>query len=132
MLERGAGAVINVSSVQAMHGHKNSAPYMVSKTALLGLTRSIAVDYAPTVRSVAVCPGTIDTPMLQWAIRQAEDSEGLKKAVGGMHLTNRIGDPTEVADLILYLASDRAGFITGQAIRIDGGLGLEVGGGLSK
>jgi NAD(P)-dependent dehydrogenase (short-subunit alcohol dehydrogenase family) len=129
MLERGGGVVVNVSSVQAMYAHARSAPYVTSKTALLGLTRSIAVDYAPAIRSVAVCPGTVNTPMLDSALERLEDPDSLIRDLDRMHLANRIADPSEVADLILYLASDRAGFITGQAYRIDGGLGVEIGGG---
>lgn len=128
MLERGGGVVINVSSVQAMHTQRNVAPYTTSKSGLLGLTRSIAVDYAPSVRCVAVCPGTVNTPMLEWAVKQSPNPKALFDEVDDMHLAKRIADPTEVADLILYLASDRAGFITGHAYRIDGGLGIEIGG----
>ncbi|WP_373517434.1 SDR family NAD(P)-dependent oxidoreductase [Pricia sp.] len=68
MQKKGKGAVINASSVQAFISQERVAPYTTSKTALLGLTRSIAVDYAPNIRCVAVCPGTVDTPMLRDAI----------------------------------------------------------------
>ncbi len=128
MLERGGGVVINVSSVQAMLSQANVAPYTTSKTAMLGLTRSIAIDYAPTVRCVAVCPGTVDTPMLAWAAQQSPDPEAVYREVNEMHPLGRIAESTEIADLILYLASDRAGFITGQPIRIDGGLGISLSG----
>jgi len=71
MLERGGGVVINLASVQAFVSQHNVAAYTTSKTAILGLTRSIAVDYAPKVRCVAVCPGTVDTPMLRNAIQES-------------------------------------------------------------
>jgi len=128
MLERGGGVVVNVSSVQAMLSQPNVAPYTTSKTAMLGLTRSIAIDYAPTVRCVAVCPGTVDTPMMAWAASQSPDPEAVYEEVNQMHPVGRMADPTEIADLILYLVSDRAGFMTGQPIRIDGGLGLSLAG----
>ena len=128
MLERGGGVVVNVSSVQAMLSQPNVAPYTTSKTAMLGLTRSIAIDYAPTVRCVAVCPGTVDTPMMAWAASQSPDPEAVYEEVSQMHPVGRMADPTEIADLILYLVSDRAGFMTGQPIRIDGGLGLSPAG----
>jgi NAD(P)-dependent dehydrogenase (short-subunit alcohol dehydrogenase family) len=128
MLERGAGVVVNVASVQAFISQGNAAAYTTSKTALLGLTRSIAVDYAPAVRCVAVCPGTVDTPMLRWAIQQSPDPDEVLREVHDMHPVKRIASPEEVAELIGYLCSDQAGFITGQAFRIDGGLGLSIGG----
>ncbi len=122
------GVIINISSVQAFHCQKNVAAYATSKTALLGLTRSIAVDYAPYIRCVAVCPGTIDTPMLSNAIAGSADPAAMLKECEDMHLVQRIGLPSEVAELIKYLCSDKAGFITGSAIRIDGGLGITING----
>lgn len=128
MQARGRGVVVNVASVQAFISQQNVAAYTTSKTALLGLTRSIAVDYAPTIRCVAVCPGTVDTPMLRWAVNQSPDPEEVMQEVNAMHPVGRIATPEEVASLISYLASDDAAFITGQAFRIDGGLGLSIGG----
>lgn len=128
MLERGAGVIVNVSSVQAMHSQNKVAPYTTSKTAMLGLTRSIAVDYAPTVRCVAVCPGTVNTPMMAWAAQQSPDPEAVYREVNEMHLSHRIASPDEVAALILFLCSEHAGFMTGQPYRIDGGLGIVLAG----
>lgn len=128
MLERGSGVVVNVASVQSFITQQRVAAYTTSKTAMLGLTRSIAVDYAPRIRCVAVCPGTVDTPMLQWAASQSPDPEEVYAEVRQMHPVQRIGTPEEVAGLIGYLCCDQAGFITGQAYRIDGGLGLSIGG----
>jgi NAD(P)-dependent dehydrogenase (short-subunit alcohol dehydrogenase family) len=128
MLKRGRGVVINLASVQAFVSQQKVAPYTTSKTALLGLTRSIAVDYAPQVRCVAVCPGTVDTPMFRDAIAQSPDPDVVLQECIDMHPMKRIATAEEVAELILYLASDKAGFITGQPVRIDGGLGLSIGG----
>ncbi len=128
MQRRGRGIVVNVASVQSLHSQQNVAPYTTSKTAMLGLTRSIAVDFAPAIRSVAVCPGTVDTPMVRWTAEQSGDADALYEEVAAMHLSNRIARPEEVAGLIAYLCSDEAAFITGQAIRIDGGLGVLLGG----
>lgn len=128
MLARGGGVIVNMASVQAFVTQANVAAYSTSKTAILGLTRSIAVDYAPTVRSVAVCPGTVDTPMLRWAIGQSPDPEEVYSECVAMHPLKRIATPEEIADLILFLAGPRASFITGQSVRIDGGLGLSIGG----
>ena len=128
MLKKKKGCVINVASVQSFISQKNVAPYTTSKTALLGLTRSIAVDYAPNIRSVAVCPGTVDTPMFRSSIQESPNPDEVLEECNEMHLVKRICSSEEVGELITYLASDKAGFITGQAIRIDGGLGITIGG----
>ena len=128
MQKQGQGVVVNVSSVQAFICQKTVAPYVTSKTALLGLTRSIAVDYGPQIRCVAVCPGTIDTPMLRDAFQLSPDPEAVYQECVDMHLVKRIGTPEEVAELILFLSGENGGFFTGQAIRIDGGLGITIAG----
>lgn len=128
MRVRGGGVVVNISSVQAFLSQQNVAAYTTSKTALLGLTRSLAVDFAPDIRCVAVCPGTVDTPMLREAIKLSPDPQEVLEECTAMHPLQRIGSPEEVAGLILYLASPAAGFITGQTFRIDGGLGLSIAG----
>ena len=128
MQEQGQGVVINVSSVQAFISQQTVAPYVTSKTAMLGLTRSIAVDYGPQIRCVAVCPGTIDTPMLRDSFNLSPDPEAVYQECVDMHLVKRIGTPEEVAELILLLSGENGGFFTGQAIRIDGGLGITIAG----
>jgi NAD(P)-dependent dehydrogenase (short-subunit alcohol dehydrogenase family) len=128
ILREGGGAVINVASVQSFLSQNGVAAYTTGKTALLGLTRSIAVDYAPRVRCVAVCPGTVDTPMLHWAIGQSPDPEAVMEECRQMHPLGRIATPEEIADLIVFLSSDKAAFITGQYYRIDGGLGISAAG----
>ena len=104
------------------------AAYTTAKTAILGLTRSIAVDYSPHIRCVAVCPGTIDTPMLRDSIALSPDPDAVMQECVDMHLAKRIGTAAEVAELVMFLCDDKAGFITGQAIRIDGGLGITIQG----
>ena len=126
MQQKQKGVIINVASVQAFLSQQKVAAYTTAKTAILGLTRSIAVDYSPTIRCVAVCPGTIDTPMLRDSIALSPDPGEVMQECIDMHLTKRIGTPEEVAELILYLCDDKASFITGQAIRIDGGLGITI------
>lgn len=128
MQEKGGGVVVNVASVQSFHSQRNVAPYTTGKAAMLGLTRSIAVDFAPRIRSVSVCPGTVDTPMVRHTAELSGDPDALYEEVKRMHLTNRIAAPEEIAGLIAYLCTDEASFITGQAVRIDGGLGVQLSG----
>ncbi|GLR18731.1 SDR family oxidoreductase [Portibacter lacus] len=128
MQKKGQGVVVNVSSVQAYITQHRVAPYSTSKTAMLGLTRSIAVDYAPEIRCVAICPGSVDTAMLQVAFDQAEDRDKTYNEVVDMHLMKRICPPSEVAALIGFLSGDDAGSITGQSFRIDGGIGISIPG----
>ena len=128
MMKNKKGVVVNISSVQAFVSQQNVSAYTTAKTAILGLTRSIAVDYAPFIRCVAVCPGTIDTPMLRDAITLSPDPASVMEECIDMHLMKRIGTPDEVAELVKYLCDDKSSFITGQAFRIDGGLGITIGG----
>lgn len=132
MQARGGGVVVNVASVQSFITQSNAAAYGTSKAAMLGLTRSIAVDFAPAVRCVVVCPGTVDTPMVRGSAEESGDPEAFFEVVRNMHPVQRIAAPAEVADLIVYLASPRAGFITGQAFRIDGGLGISIPGSVEE
>lgn len=127
-----SGVIINVSSVQAFISQQKVAAYTTSKTALLGLTRSIAVDYAPGIRCVAVCPGTVDTPMLRESIGLSPDPEAVLRECEQMHLTGKIGTPEQVAALIVFLTTESAAFMTGQAVRIDGGLGITIGGSIRE
>lgn len=128
MLRKDGGVIINVASVQAFLTQQKVAAYATSKAALLGLTRSIAVDYSPKIRCVAVCPGTVDTPMVRDSFNQSPDPAAVLKECEDMHLLQRIAEPSEIAQLITFLSSEKASFITGQAIRIDGGLGIMIRG----
>jgi NAD(P)-dependent dehydrogenase (short-subunit alcohol dehydrogenase family) len=128
MLRKGGGAIVNVGSAQSFMSQQNVAPYVTSKHAVLGLTRSIAVDYTPTIRCNTVCPSTIDTPMLRWALEQSDNPEAMYQECVDMHLLKRIAQPEEVAELIAFLCSKAAANITGQAFRTDGGIGILIEG----
>ncbi len=128
MQASGGGVIINVASAQSFISSANMIHYTTAKTALLGLTRSLAIDFGPAIRSISVCPGTVDTPMARNAWANAPDPETVHQESIGMHLLKRIAKPEEVGELIAFLCSDKAAFITGQAMRIDGGLGIAVPG----
>lgn len=120
MLKSGGGVIINISSVEGMHGGHCFSHYNCVKAAIINLTRNVALDYSrQNIRSVCICPGTIATEAWATTFREAEDS--FRKLRQDMRPIGREGKPEEVANLSLFLASDEASFINGVAIPIDGG-----------
>lgn len=125
----GGGSIVIVGSVQSFASVVNSAAYVAAKHALLGITRSIALDFAEkNVRANCICPGAVDTPMLRWSAERTGSPEKMIETCGRMHALGRIGRPEEIANAIAFLASDWASFITGTSLLVDGGLLLPVGG----
>jgi NAD(P)-dependent dehydrogenase (short-subunit alcohol dehydrogenase family) len=126
MVKRGGGAIINVSSVQAFASQKSVAAYTASKGAINALTRAMSLDHAAdNIRVVAVCPGSIDTPMLRYAADVWKGDKSEQEMIdswGKMHPIGRVGTAEDVAELIAFLASPRASFITGGEYKVDGGL----------
>ena len=106
MLSAGKGAIVNVASVQSFMSQQRVAAYCASKAGIIGLSRAIAVDHAPTIRCNAICPGTVDTPMLADAIADVPDKEAILQECRDMYLMKRIAKPLEVAQLVAYLLSD--------------------------
>ena len=123
MLERGSGSIINMSSVaSSVIGAPNRFVYGVTKAAVIGLTKSIASDYVKSgVRCNAICPGTVMSPSLQDRLAATGDYDKAEEAFIARQPMGRFGQPEEIAALAVYLASDESGFVTGQAINIDGG-----------
>ena len=119
-LERASGSVVNVSSVHATATKPGFVAYATSKSALVGLTRSLAVDLGPRVRVNCVLPAATDTAMLRAGF---QGEPGRLEALGAMHPIGRIATPDEVAHVVVFLASDAARVITGAAVAIDGGIG---------
>jgi NAD(P)-dependent dehydrogenase (short-subunit alcohol dehydrogenase family) len=131
MRKRGGGAVIAISSVQSYASQAGVAAYTASKGAINALVRAMALDHAPDNITVnAVCPASIDTPMLRWAADLYKGDSTVEATVaawGKGHPLGRVGKPEEVADLVAFLASDKARFITGADIKIDGGVMSKLG-----
>jgi NAD(P)-dependent dehydrogenase (short-subunit alcohol dehydrogenase family) len=128
-LRKARGTIVNMASVQSFATQQNVAAYTTSKHALIGLTRSMALDFAGHgVRVNAVAPGSVDTPMLNWAIGLDPDPDALMRTVHAMHPLGRIASPAEIAEAVAFLASPRASFVTGATLVVDGGLLLPIAG----
>jgi len=119
MLENGGGAIVNNSSVGGLVGFAGVSIYSASKHAVMGLTKSAALEYSSKgIRVNAVNPAVIRTPMAEGLARTHQiEPDGF----AGVHPIGRIGEPDEVAKVVLFLCSDKASFVTGAAHRIDGG-----------
>jgi len=129
MIAANGGSIVIVGSVQSVAAIANSAAYVTAKHALLGFTRSVALDFAGrNIRANCVLPGAVDTPMLQWAASLAPDPAAVLAGCRHAHPLGRIGQPIEIARAIAFLASDWASFITGAALTIDGGMLVPAGG----
>ncbi len=127
--EVGGGTIVNVSSVQALATQPNVLAYTVSKHAVIGLTRSIAMDFASqNIRVNAVCPGSVDTPMLRWAASLDKNPEAVINACNRMHPLGRIARPEEIAEVIAFLLHENSSFVTGAVWTVDGGLMAQLGG----
>lgn len=120
MLEQGGGAIVNTGSVSGLKGFPPLLPaYVASKFGVVGLTAATARTYASQkIRVNAICPGAIDTPMLT---RIGEGADRLGVSMVAENPSGRLGTPDEVAEAVIWLCSDRASFVTGQTLTIDGG-----------
>ncbi|MGZ3358726.1 MAG: SDR family oxidoreductase [Xanthobacteraceae bacterium] len=131
MLEKNAGSIVNISSaVSSVRGVPDRYAYGATKAAVIGLTKAVAADFIRRgIRANAICPGTIESPSLEGRIRERSQTTGksvaeVERAFVERQPMGRLGRPEEVAALAVFLASDEASYITGQAHLVDGGMAL--------
>ncbi|MGI8859577.1 MAG: SDR family NAD(P)-dependent oxidoreductase [Rubrobacteraceae bacterium] len=129
--KRGGGAIVNLSSVQAFASQKQVAAYAASKGGINALSRAMALDHAEeNIRVNVVCPASVDTPMLRWAADLFKGEKSVEETMedwGKMHPLGRVAEPEEVAEVIAFLVSPRASFVTGGEYKVDGGLLAALG-----
>ena len=119
-----SGSIVNTASISGLLADQGIAAYNAMKAAVINLTRVVAVEYAPdNIRCNCICPGAIDTPLLQRSLVLPGFADAAKQAIP-MH---RLGQPEEMANVVLFLASDLASYVTGAAYVADGGLTAQTG-----
>ncbi len=123
MKKRGGGVIINNASVQGIQSMRGVSAYAASKGGDLSLTRQLALDYAAdNIRVLAVCPGAMDTPMVRATFPKGSNLKEQLEKTGKLHPLGRIGQAEDVANAVLFLASEKASFMTGSYVAVDGGL----------
>ena len=124
MIKSGGGCIVNCSSYGGTHGVVGMSAYTASKHAVIGLTKAAAVEYAKLgVRINAVCPGSVQTPLIEALADVAgEISAGTSEGQAEQPGMNRVGEPNEVAEVVMFLCSEASSFVTGATVAIDGGM----------
>ncbi|MFO7301581.1 MAG: SDR family oxidoreductase [Acidobacteriota bacterium] len=122
MLDRRRGSIVNIASIGGIVGIRDRLAYCTTKFAVVGLTKSMALDHAQQgVRVNCVCPGRVETPFVSARLREYPDPEAAYREMASTQAIGRMGRPDEIAAAVVYLASDEAAMITGSALIIDGG-----------
>jgi meso-butanediol dehydrogenase / (S,S)-butanediol dehydrogenase / diacetyl reductase len=125
MRKRGGGAIINLASVQAYYSHKGAVAYSASKGSVVAFSRALALDHAREgIRVCAIAPGSVRTPMLMESARRSnpEDPDAALAVFAESHPIGRLIEPRDIANVAVFLASDKAGAMTGTTVLVDGGL----------
>ena len=123
MRERQSGAIVTIASIHAFVTTRGKFPYAAAKSAVVGLTRSLALDEGGWgIRVNAVCPGYTRTRMLMSGVEASDDPAAAEREMLAIHPLGRVAEPEEIAHVVAFLASDQASFVTGAAVMVDGGL----------
>jgi NAD(P)-dependent dehydrogenase (short-subunit alcohol dehydrogenase family) len=119
MVKQGKGAIVNTASIAGLVGLSGTVAYVAAKHGVTGLTKAAAMEYAKSgIRVNAVCPGYVETPLVQVSFDRIE---GYRDRVAARHPMDRLGQPSEIAEAVLWLSSDAASFVTGHNMTVDGG-----------
>lgn len=127
IIVKNRGVIINISSSQSKGATTRSAAYVASKFGIVGLTKAMAIDHAPDIRVISVLPGSVDTPLFRSGAKSSENIEDFIKKESLKYPLGRIAQPEEISEVIIFLASDKARFMTGDSVVIDGGLLSKIG-----
>lgn len=120
-LRQSKGVIVNVSSDAGIVGYGGSGAYAASKGAVIGLTKAFAVELAPDVRALCICPGPVATDMMESAVNATPDPQAARRQWANFPLLGRVAEPREIAEAIVFAASPAASYATGSIIVIDGG-----------
>lgn len=122
MRDRGGGSIINIGSIEGLAANPNHAGYCASKSGIHGMTKALALDLGPdNIRCNAIAPGWITSELSETYLDSQADPAAARDALRRLHPVGRLGNPTDVGDLAVYLASEKASFLTGEVITLDGG-----------
>ncbi len=121
LMSQPGASIINISSAAGISPIPGRPAYIASKGAVVAFTKALALDLAPSIRVNCICPGAVNTPLLQSVLDAADDPETAREAVKARYPLGRIAEPGEIAGVAAFLASDRAGYMTGATIPVDGG-----------
>jgi NAD(P)-dependent dehydrogenase (short-subunit alcohol dehydrogenase family) len=127
MREIGKGSIINIASVHSVQNVGGTAPYAASKGGIAALTRAAAIDFSPdNIRVNAICPGWIDTPLVQGIFDATDDPEAARREIEERQLLRRLGQPEDIGRAAVFLASDGSSYMTGSLMFVDNGMTAQL------
>jgi len=123
MIRSGGGTIINIASILGFVGDPDWAAYCAAKSGVIGLTKVAALTYGPQgIRVNCICPGDVETPLREWEFSQSPDPDRSRREISSKYPLRRLASPQEIAECVVFLASEASSFITGSSMVVDGGL----------